>query len=137
MNNPTKIFDIKNKNIVLTGATGTLGSQYSDFLSAAGANLILIDLEKKSNEKLEKKIHKKYGTNCKSYVADISNKSEIKKMLDLHQNLRKRKQNLIPLHLKNFLLTYGIKLSQSILLEYFYALKSLDGKWLNKKMVLL
>ena len=58
MNQISKTFDIKNKNIVITGSSGTLGSQYSNFLSAAGANLILIDLEKKSNEKLEKQIKK-------------------------------------------------------------------------------
>ena len=80
MNQISKTFDIKNKNIVITGSSGTLGSQYSNFLSAAGANLILIDLEKKSNEKLEKQIKKKYCTNCKSYTADISNKNEIKKI---------------------------------------------------------
>ena len=65
MNQISKTFDIKNKNIVITGSSGTLGSQYSNFLSAAGANLILIDLEKKSNEKLEKQIKKKYSKNCK------------------------------------------------------------------------
>ena len=47
MNTIKKIFDIKNKNIVLTGASGTLGTEYSNFLSSAGANLILIDLNKK------------------------------------------------------------------------------------------
>ena len=44
-----KIFDVKHKNIVLTGASGTLGSQYSHFLSAAGANMILVDLDDKKN----------------------------------------------------------------------------------------
>ena len=44
MNTIKKIFDIKNKNIVLTGASGTLGTEYSNFLSSAGAYLILIDL---------------------------------------------------------------------------------------------
>jgi len=38
-----KNFDIKNKNIVLTGSTGTLGTQFSNFLSSLGANTILID----------------------------------------------------------------------------------------------
>ena len=73
-----KIFDVKHKNIVLTGASGTLGSQYSHFLSAAGANMILVDLDDKKNKMLEKQIVKKYHTKCKSYLADISNKEEIK-----------------------------------------------------------
>ena len=73
-----KIFDVKHKNIVLTGASGTLGSQYSHFLSAAGANMILVDLDDKKNKMLEKQIVKIYHTKCKSYLADISNKEEIK-----------------------------------------------------------
>ena len=73
-----KIFDVKHKTIVLTGASGTLGSQYSHFLSAAGANMILVDLDDKKNKMLEKQIVKKYHTKCKSYLADISNKEEIK-----------------------------------------------------------
>ena len=73
-----KIFDVKHKNIVLTGASGTMGSQYSHFLSAAGANMILVDLDDKKNKMLEKQIVKKYHTKCKSYLADISNKEEIK-----------------------------------------------------------
>ena len=73
-----KIFDVKHKNIVLTGASGTLGSQYSHFLSAAGSNMILVDLYDKKNKMLEKQIVKKYHTKCKSYLADISNKEEIK-----------------------------------------------------------
>ena len=73
-----KIFDVKHKNIVLTGASGTLGSQYSHFLSAAGANMILVDLDDKKNKMLEKQIVKKYHTKCKYYLADISNKEEIK-----------------------------------------------------------
>ncbi len=73
-----KIFDVKHKNIVLTGASGTLGSQYSHFLSAAGANMILVDLDDKKNKMLEKQIVKKYHTKCKSYLADISNKEQIK-----------------------------------------------------------
>lgn len=80
MNATKKIFDIKNKNIVLTGASGTLGTEYSNFLSSAGANLILIDLNKKNNLQLEKNITKKYGTKCQSYSFDISNETELKKI---------------------------------------------------------
>ena len=34
-------FDLKNKTIVLTGSAGRVGSQFSEILSEAGANLIL------------------------------------------------------------------------------------------------
>ena len=41
---PSKLFDIDNKNIILTGSAGLLGSHYADFLSSNGANMILIDI---------------------------------------------------------------------------------------------
>ena len=39
----SKIFDLHNKVIVLTGSSGRLGTEYSEFLSQAGAQLVLID----------------------------------------------------------------------------------------------
>ena len=57
-----KVFDVKNKNIVLTGSTGTLGTQFSNFLSNLGANMILIDLDITKNRKLENRLRKKFGT---------------------------------------------------------------------------
>ena len=43
-NNTSKLFDVKNRNIVITGSSGLLGSQYAYTLSEAGANVILVDL---------------------------------------------------------------------------------------------
>ena len=74
------IFDIKNKNIVLTGSAGFLGSHYADFLSANGANLILIDIDEKKNKKLEKSIKSKYKIKCRSYACDLTNINEIKSL---------------------------------------------------------
>ena len=54
-------FDLKNKTIVLTGSAGRVGSQFSEILSEAGANLILIDRDVEKNEKLFKKIKKQYN----------------------------------------------------------------------------
>ena len=54
-----QMFNLKNKTVVLTGSSGLLGSQYADVLSAAGANVILVDKEGKENKKLEAKLRKK------------------------------------------------------------------------------
>jgi len=35
-------FDLRNKTIVLTGSAGRVGSRFSEILSKAGANLILV-----------------------------------------------------------------------------------------------
>ncbi len=76
----SKKFDVNNKNIVLTGATGTLGSQFSNFLSSAGANMILIDLDPEKNKKLENELRKKFGTKPGAFEGDVSDKNQIEKI---------------------------------------------------------
>ena len=44
MNNIPDIFNLKNRNIVITGSAGVLGSQYALTLSQNGANVILLDV---------------------------------------------------------------------------------------------
>ena len=79
-NKENKLFDIKEKTIVLTGSGGFLGSQYANFLSSEGANVVLIDVDKEKNEKLKKIIIKKYHTNPMAIQCDITNEISVKKM---------------------------------------------------------
>jgi len=76
--NISKLFSLKEKNIVITGSAGLLGSQYAETVSQAGANVILVDVNKKKNDLLSKHIKKKYHNKVKSYVLDISKKTEVK-----------------------------------------------------------
>jgi len=78
-----KLFDLTGRNIIVTGSSGTLGSQYADTLSQAGANVILVDIIGKNNN-LEKTLRKKYKTNAKFYCADISIE---KNVLSLKKNI--------------------------------------------------
>ena len=57
----SKLFNVKDWNIVITGSAGTLGSQYSTILSQAGANVILVDITNE-NKKFEQKLKKLYKT---------------------------------------------------------------------------
>ncbi len=76
----SKLFDLKNKNIVITGSSGLLGTQYAKILSAAGANLILLDIDMKNNKKLEENLVRKYKNKSRSYQIDISNQKELKEL---------------------------------------------------------
>ena len=78
-----KLFDLTGRNIIVTGSSGILGSQYADTLSQAGANVILVDINDKNNN-LEKTLRKKYKTNAKFYCADISIE---KNVLSLKKNI--------------------------------------------------
>ena len=73
------LFSLNNKNIILTGSAGRLGTQFAHILSKAGANTILVDIDDAKNKKLENIIKKQYHTNPKSYQVDISNQNEVKK----------------------------------------------------------
>ena len=78
MNNSIlKLFDLKNQNIIITGSAGRLGSQFATILSEVGANVILVDIDKKKNIQLEKKLQRKYKTKAKSYTVDLSQPVEI------------------------------------------------------------
>jgi len=72
-----EIFNLKGKTIILTGSAGRIGRRFANVLSQAGADLILVDIEKSKNEKLSKEITKKYKTNCDAYYADFSDSSDI------------------------------------------------------------
>ena len=49
-------FSLKNKNIILTGAAGILGQKLSQAYLDAGANLALLDINKKELNKLQKNL---------------------------------------------------------------------------------
>ena len=74
-------FDLRNKTIVLTGSAGRVGARFSEILSEAGANLILIDKDAEKNEKLYKKIKKQFKTNCLISNTDITNTKEIDNLI--------------------------------------------------------
>ena len=78
-----KLFDLTGRNIIITGSSGTLGSQYADTLSQVGANVILIDINNKNNN-LDKTLRKKYKTKARFYCADISIE---KNVLSLKKNI--------------------------------------------------
>ena len=52
----TKLFDLSDRVIIITGAAGNLGSKYAEGLSQAGANLVLADLDYDGCKKLGKQL---------------------------------------------------------------------------------
>ena len=53
-NSISKLFDLTDKVIVLTGSAGRLGENFAHILSESGANVVLIDIDKKKNQILAK-----------------------------------------------------------------------------------
>lgn len=79
--NIKKLFDINGKTILLTGATGNLGSQYVEGLSQAGANVVITDLDLKQCKKLQNYIKSKFDVDPLAIQLDLRNKKSIKNMV--------------------------------------------------------
>ena len=76
-----KKYNLKNKTAVVTGAGKGLGRACAIALAEAGSNLVIISRTKKDLVEVSKKI-KKLKSKCKSYVCDITNYNEIKKIIN-------------------------------------------------------
>jgi NAD(P)-dependent dehydrogenase (short-subunit alcohol dehydrogenase family) len=77
----TKLFDLSDRVIIITGAAGNLGSKYAEGLSQAGANLVLADLDYNRCKKLGTQLESKYSTKTLAVKLDLTNKISIKNMV--------------------------------------------------------
>jgi len=71
--------EVKNKIALVTGAGKGIGKACAIALAEAGANLIILSRTKSDLDKLEK-IVKKLKCKCTSYVCDVSNYDELKRV---------------------------------------------------------
>ena len=76
-----KNYNLKNRTAVVTGAGKGIGRACAIALAEAGASLIIISRTKKDLDEVSKKI-KKIRRKCKSYVCDITNYDEVKKIIN-------------------------------------------------------
>ena len=76
-----KSYNLKNKTAIVTGAGKGLGRACAIALAESGANLIIISRTKKDLNEVSNKI-KKLKRKCISYVCDITNYEEIKKIIN-------------------------------------------------------
>lgn len=74
--------NIKGYNILITGAAGHLGKEFSECLASLKANLILLDKDKKKLLKLEKSLQKKNDILVSSYTVDLEKISQRKKTIN-------------------------------------------------------
>ena len=75
------LFDVSGKVIILTGASGFLGTQFAEGLSQAGAHVVLADTNFKRCKELELKFKKKYNASPLAVKLDVTSKKSIKNMI--------------------------------------------------------
>lgn len=77
-----KWFDVSNRVVVLTGATGRLGRYYADVLSESRAHVVLIDLDQEKCETFARDLASKHGTCPLGLGVDISEKAQVFTAID-------------------------------------------------------
>ena len=80
------MYDLSDKVVLLTGAAGLLGNQYATALSAAGANVILADVNYTQCKKMEGELKRKNNVKPFAVKMDISNKKSIDKTVEKVMN---------------------------------------------------
>lgn len=86
-----EMFDLKGKNIIITGGSGWLGRSMSEALAEYGANLILLSRNENKNRELSDYLTNTYGNKNFYYKMDLSDKKEIengyKKIIKEHKRI--------------------------------------------------
>lgn len=83
MENYKNIFDLSQKTVLLTGATGNLGPYFARGLASFGANVALLDLNEKRLMDLSNNLSCDFTTKVKGYVCDISDSNSISNTLSM------------------------------------------------------
>jgi len=76
------MFSLKNKVIIITGASGLLGRQHVEAVAGAGGLPVLLDLDQEVLNQQVIDVNKLFGINTKGYAVDITNESIVSKNCD-------------------------------------------------------
>jgi NAD(P)-dependent dehydrogenase (short-subunit alcohol dehydrogenase family) len=81
------IFNLEQKNIVITGALGLLGKKHSEAVAAYGGNPILLDLVQSDVDIFAEELNIKYNVSSVGFSVDITDEYQIleslKRIIDL------------------------------------------------------
>ena len=71
------LFNVRDKVIVYTGATGLIGKALSKGLAESGAKLVIIDVDHEKSREFARSLKEKFGTDALGIGVDISNRKEV------------------------------------------------------------
>ncbi|MEJ9230847.1 SDR family oxidoreductase [Peribacillus butanolivorans] len=83
----SNLFSLKGKNIVITGGLGYLGKECVKGFAQHGANLAIVDLDKKKTESFAKEVAEQYNIKAIGISCDVSVEVEVQKMIEQVTNV--------------------------------------------------
>ncbi len=103
--NYKELFNLKGKTAVVTGGTGILGKHFCSGLASVGAQVVVVDLDKKQVELYAKELETDYGIKALGIECDVTSPESVKKMVEqsvsyfgeiniLHNNAASKSSNL-------------------------------------------
>ena len=78
----SKLFSLKNKTAIVTGAVGILGKEFCKALAEHGANLVVVDLDEKEVNNFAKLLSNEFQINAIGIQCDVSLPESVNKMVD-------------------------------------------------------
>ena len=108
--------EIKEQNVIVTGAASGLGLELTKQLISAGANVAAVDINKDNLKKIEKEINSK---NLKTYVVDMGDSKSIKDFKDKYIKDNK---------------TVDIIINNAGIIQPFVKVDELDDNTINRVM---
>ncbi|MCW7466201.1 SDR family oxidoreductase [Leptospira levettii] len=89
------LFSLKDKVIIITGATGLLGSQHATVVAEAGGIPVLLDLDQSRCDQLSNELKQKFDVEAVGYKVDITKEEEIIENISLVRKKFKHIHGLI------------------------------------------
>ncbi len=74
-------FDLSGKTAVVTGGTGILGRHFCAGLAAAGANVVVVDLDDRAVSDFAASLEKDHGPKCLAIACDIADPKAVDDMI--------------------------------------------------------
>ncbi|NEU32298.1 SDR family oxidoreductase [bacterium LRH843] len=83
------MFNLKGKNVLITGGSGYLGTAISEGLAAAGANIFIASKNQKKCQQLADILSQSYHVDCQGLFMDVSDGDSITACLaDIHKSAK-------------------------------------------------
>jgi NAD(P)-dependent dehydrogenase (short-subunit alcohol dehydrogenase family) len=81
------LFDLTGRVAIVTGSSGLMGGHHASILAAAGANVVLLDLERTEPWSRAEEVQKAYGQECAGLAADVTSEHSL---LEVNEEILKR-----------------------------------------------